>query len=103
MELEFTAEQEHLRDSVRAVLAAECPPSFVREIVEARLAAAVDPSERLWKQMVELGWPALAIPERFGGLGLGVVELAVVAEELGRTVAPGPLLPTVTQFVPALL
>src|SRR3954464_11385409 len=103
MELEFTAEQDDLRDAVRAVLAAECPSAFVREVVDARLAGAEDPSERLWKQMVELGWPALAIPEQFGGLGLGVVELAVLAEELGRTVAPGPLLPTVTQFVPALL
>jgi alkylation response protein AidB-like acyl-CoA dehydrogenase len=52
--------------------------------------------------MVDLGWPALTVPEECGGLGLGFVELAVVAEELGRAVAPGPFLATVTQFVPAL-
>jgi alkylation response protein AidB-like acyl-CoA dehydrogenase len=52
--------------------------------------------------MVELGWPALTIPEAAGGLGLGAVELAVVVEELGRVVAPGPYLPTVAQFVPAV-
>jgi alkylation response protein AidB-like acyl-CoA dehydrogenase len=50
--------------------------------------------------MVELDWPALAIAEEDGGIGLGVVETAVVVEELGRAVAPGPLLPTVTQFAP---
>ena len=45
--------------------------------------------------MVELGWPALTVPEEYGGLGLGMVELAVVVEELGRAIAPVPLLPTV--------
>jgi alkylation response protein AidB-like acyl-CoA dehydrogenase len=50
--------------------------------------------------MVELGWPALTVPELHGGLGLGAVELAVVVEELGRVVAPGPFVPTVTQFAP---
>ncbi len=48
--------------------------------------------------MVALDWPALALPEEVGGVGLGFVELAVVVEELGRAVAPGPLLPTATQF-----
>src|SRR2546430_17670671 len=52
--------------------------------------------------MVGLGWPALTVPEECGGLGLGFIELAVVAEERGRAVAPGPFLATVTQFVPAV-
>jgi len=93
MELEFTNEQEELRDGVRAMLARECPMSLVREIVEEGTSADV-----LWKQMVDLGWPALTIAEEHGGLGLGTVELAVVVEELGRAVAPGPYVPTVTQF-----
>ena len=55
---------------------------------------------RAWDSMVALDWPALAIPEEYGGVGLGFVEMAVVVEELGRAVAPGPLLATVTQFAP---
>lgn len=97
MELEFTEDQEELRDSVRTMLAGECPMSFVRQVVEH--GASTEP---LWKQMVELGWPALTVPEANGGLGLGPVELAVVIEELGRAVAPTPFLATTTQFVPAI-
>lgn len=102
MELDFTADQEELRDTVRAVLAAECPPALVRELVEARVAGKAVVADGLWQQMVELGWPALTVPETAGGLGLGTVELAVVVEELGRALTPGPLLPTISQFVPAV-
>jgi len=97
MELEFTSEQEELRDGVHAMLARECPISLVRALVEDDV-----PTDGLWKQMAELGWPALTVPEEFGGLGLGPVELAVVVEELGRVLAPGPFVPTVTQFLPVL-
>jgi alkylation response protein AidB-like acyl-CoA dehydrogenase len=92
VELEFTPEQDELRASVRAVLEKECTTSVVR-------AAEWEP---LWKQMVALDWPALTVPEDAGGLGLTFVDLAVVLEELGRVVAGGPLLSTVTQLVPAL-
>ncbi len=97
MHLEFTSEQDELRDGVRAMLARECPISLVREVVE----KGATP-DALWSQMVELGWPALAVPERAGGLGMGAVELSVVVEELGRVLAPGPFLPTVTQFAPVV-
>jgi alkylation response protein AidB-like acyl-CoA dehydrogenase len=97
MELEFTPEQDELRDGVRTVLSRECPMSLVREVVEKNAG-----TDALWAQIVALGWPALTVPEEFGGLGLGAVELAVVVEELGRAIAPGPLLPTVAQFVPAV-
>jgi alkylation response protein AidB-like acyl-CoA dehydrogenase len=95
--LEFTTEQDELRDGVRAMLARECPMSLVREVVE----KGTTP-DALWSQMVELGWPALTVPERAGGLGMGTVELAVVVEELGRVIAPGPFVPTVTQFAPVV-
>jgi alkylation response protein AidB-like acyl-CoA dehydrogenase len=95
VQLEFTAEQDELRDGVRTVLAGECPMSLVREVVEKGATA-----DALWNRMITLGWPALTIPEAFGGLGMGAVELAVVVEELGRAVAPGPFVPTVTQFAP---
>ena len=97
MHLEFTAEQDELRDGVRAMLARECPISLVREVVEK---GAIP--DALWGQMVELGWPALTVPERAGGLGMGTVELAVVVEELGRVLAPGPFVPTITQLAPVV-
>ena len=48
-----------------------------------------------WKELAALGWLGLAVPEEFGGEGAGLPELAVVLEEMGRVVAPGPFLPTV--------
>jgi alkylation response protein AidB-like acyl-CoA dehydrogenase len=97
VDLEFTEDQEELRATVRAFLERECPIALVRRVVEDDT-----PVDDLWAHMVELGWPALTVPEEAGGLGLGLVELAVVVEELGRVVAPGPFLATVTQFVPAV-
>ncbi|MGZ4753546.1 MAG: acyl-CoA dehydrogenase family protein [Acidimicrobiia bacterium] len=102
MELDFTAEQDALRATVRAVLSAECSPTMVRELVEARTAGKPAAADALWGHMVELGWPALTVPEACGGLGLGTVELAVLVEELGSALALGPLLPTISQYVPAL-
>jgi acyl-CoA dehydrogenase len=95
VDLEFSSEQEELRASVRSFLDKECPIDVVRAVVETGEGA-----EKLWASMVALDWPALAIPEEYGGLGLSFVETAVVVEELGRVVAPGPLLPTITQFAP---
>ncbi len=97
MELEFTPDQEELRDTVRSVLARECPPSLVRAVIDDSTKAL-----SLWSQMVGLGWPALTIAEDAGGIGLGPVELAVVVEELGRVIAPGPFFATVTQLVPVV-
>jgi alkylation response protein AidB-like acyl-CoA dehydrogenase len=79
------------------MLARECPIALVRDVVE----KGARP-DALWAQMVELGWPALTVPEPVGGLGMGAVELAVVVEELGRVLAPGPFVPTATQFAPVV-
>lgn len=98
MHLDFTQEQDDLRESVRTVLARECPASLVRAVVEGDRTAPV----ALWKTMVGLDWPALTVPEDAGGVGYGFVELSILAEELGRSIAPGPLLPTVAQYVPAV-
>ncbi len=57
----------------------------------------------LWQRMVELDWPALAVPEDDGGLGLGFVEVVVVAEQLGRVLAPAPFLATAVQYVGAVV
>jgi alkylation response protein AidB-like acyl-CoA dehydrogenase len=98
MELELSDDQQALQESVRAVLERECPISLVRSVVEEHKHA-----EDLWSRMVELDWPALAVPDEDGGLGLGFVELAVVCEQLGRVLCPAPFLATATQFVPALV
>jgi len=60
-------------------------------------------SDRLWRVISELDWPAIEIPESLGGLGMGFVELALLAEEMGRSVVPAPFMSTVTQFVPMVL
>jgi alkylation response protein AidB-like acyl-CoA dehydrogenase len=95
VELEFTTEQEELRSSIRSFLEKECPVELVRAVVETGQAP-----EKLWDSMVALDWPALSVPEDHGGIGLTFVEMAVLVEELGRAIAPGPLLATVTQFAP---
>jgi alkylation response protein AidB-like acyl-CoA dehydrogenase len=97
MELEFTADQEDLRASIHAVLAKESPVSLARAVTETDARPTA-----LWATMVDLGWPALTVEEEFGGIGLGVLEAAILAEELGRVIAPGPLLTTVSQYVPAI-
>jgi alkylation response protein AidB-like acyl-CoA dehydrogenase len=97
MDLELSESESDLRDNVRTVLASICPPAAVRAVYEGK----GDPGS-VWAQMVELDWPALTIPEEHGGIGLGFVEAAIVAEELGRAVVPGPFLATVTQFAPAV-
>ncbi len=99
MELEFTDEQLELRDNVRGVLEGTCPRSLLRAVFEADDDADAQVAE-LWRQITELYWQGVAIPEDLGGLGLSYVELSIVAEELGRAVAPGPFLATVTQFAP---
>ncbi|WP_280434512.1 acyl-CoA dehydrogenase family protein [Nocardia carnea] len=88
MLFEFDADQRLLRDTVREVTAKECPPSVIREIVD----AGADPS-RLWKTYVELGWTELVEPE-------ATVELGIVLEGLGRATDPTPYLATMTQFAP---
>jgi len=95
VDFEFTEDQLELRDNVRGVLAASCSPAFVRSIYDDGATGA-----GLWKQVVDLYWPALGIGDDHGGLGLGFVEIGILAEELGRAIAPGPLLATVTQFAP---
>jgi alkylation response protein AidB-like acyl-CoA dehydrogenase len=103
MQLDFTPDQEELRSSVRAVLAKECPASLVRAHVEAVVAGeSSDAGRRLWDTFVGLDWQALTIAEEHGGIGLGFPELVVLAEELGRVIAPGPLLSTMAGFVPLL-
>ncbi|MFI5217441.1 MAG: acyl-CoA dehydrogenase family protein [Candidatus Limnocylindria bacterium] len=90
MNFGFTEEQELLRKTARDFLAEHAPIQQVRAIMDGPQRYA----EPLWRRMAELGWLGLAFPERFGGAGLSMVELGIVLEELGRTLAPVPFLPT---------
>jgi alkylation response protein AidB-like acyl-CoA dehydrogenase len=95
MDFEVTPEQQELIDSVRSVLANECPNALVRDIVENGSAP-----EQPWKSAGELGWTAIDLPESLGGLELGFTTLGLVVEQHGCRIAPGPFLATLTQFLP---
>lgn len=87
MSLILTDEQEALRDSVKRFCAEVSPPAKVRELMDS--ADGYDPA--VWNRMAsELGLCGLAVPERHGGAGYGIGELAVAAEELGAALVPGP-------------
>jgi alkylation response protein AidB-like acyl-CoA dehydrogenase len=103
MQLDFTPDQEELRSSVRAVLEKECTRAIVREHVDHVIRGEPsDAGRKQWDTFVSLDWPSLTIAEAHGGIGLGYPELAVVAEELGKVLALGPLLTTIAGFVPLL-
>ncbi|HUG37494.1 MAG TPA: acyl-CoA dehydrogenase family protein, partial [Candidatus Limnocylindrales bacterium] len=91
MNFAFTEDQVLLRSSVRAALDASCRTADVRAMMD-------DPqgyAEPLWGEMAKLGWLGLPFPEPYGGAGLGLVELAIVLEEMGRAAYPGPYFATV--------
>lgn len=88
MIFEFDPDQRLWQDTVREVVAKECPASFVRGIVD----NGADP-DPLWRVYTKLGWTELTDPAQ-------AVELAIVLEELGRAVDPTPYLATMTQFAP---
>jgi alkylation response protein AidB-like acyl-CoA dehydrogenase len=92
MNFELTDDQQAIQRTARDFLAASYPPEEVR-----RLAYDTDRgfTDEGWARICDLGWPALLVAEEHGGLGLGVVELAVVQEELGAALAPAPFLSTV--------
>ena len=89
MDFDLTADQKEIKGVARELLAARSPWDKVRAAAEA---GAYDAS--LWAELVELGWPGIAVAEEHGGQGLGAVELAVLLEELGYACAATPFLPT---------
>ena len=92
MDFNLSKPQRLLKESAREFLARECGPGRVRALMETETAH----DEKLWQAMAEQGWLGLVVAEEYGGLGLGLVELAVVAEEMGRACLPGAFLSTLT-------
>src|SRR3954463_4611334 len=86
MDFTFNEEQEELRRTVRSFMERQSPSSYVRAMIDDERGFTDD----VWDQLVDLGWPALLVPEADGGLGLGLVDLVVVMEEMGRVPFPGP-------------
>ncbi|MPY64915.1 acyl-CoA dehydrogenase family protein [Streptomyces spongiae] len=100
MDARFTAEQEEIRRTVREVLLKRCGPEEVRAAV--RTEEGYDGG--LWTTFADqLGLPGLALPEAYGGIGCSTTELALASEELGRALAPSPLLATSVLVAPLLL
>ncbi|HST56426.1 MAG TPA: acyl-CoA dehydrogenase family protein [Solirubrobacteraceae bacterium] len=90
MDFGLTEDQRQIQRTARELLAERAKPERVREHAERGSS-----DEQLWRELCELGWPGIAVAEAHGGQGLGRVELSILCEELGRTVAPVPFLPTV--------
>jgi acyl-CoA dehydrogenase len=101
MDLVRTEDQELIAKTAGDFVKQRSPIARVRELRDTN--DAVGFSRALWKEMAELGWVGIAFPESVGGAGLGFAELAVVLEELGRTLTPEPFLSTVLLAGQALL
>jgi alkylation response protein AidB-like acyl-CoA dehydrogenase len=100
MNFDFSEDQLALKEEARKFLSAKCPPDTVRKLMEEG-SPGID--RELWAQIAEQGWLGAAIPEEYGGLGLGYLELCCIAEEMGRAVAPVPFASTVYFFAEAIL
>src|SRR5690349_25088077 len=99
MNFDFADDQKQLRDQARQFLSERCPPKVVRVVLDGK----ADYDRELWKGLAEMGFLGVAIPEEFGGAGAGHLELCVIAEEMGRALAPVPFLSTVYLAAEALL
>ncbi len=98
--LAFTDEQEELRRTMRRFCEQQSPSAEVRRL----MASTEGYSPAVWNQMAsQIGLQSLIIPEDYGGAGLGYVELAIVMEEMGRTLMCSPYFSTVAMATNALL
>lgn len=99
MNFDFSDDQKFLKEQARRFLADKSPRTAARAVLEGDRGY----DEKLWRAVVEMGWPGTTVPEAFGGLGLGHLELCVIAEELGRALAPVPFSSSVYLATEALL
>jgi alkylation response protein AidB-like acyl-CoA dehydrogenase len=86
MEFGLTEDQELLQRTARDFLERACPPGIVRAVA----ASASGVSQELERKIAEMGWTGLLVPESFGGLGLGMLDMAILLCEFGRAAVPGP-------------
>ena len=93
MDLDFTSEQEMLRDAASKFFINECPYAKVKELEESQ--EGYDPD--LWLKMAELGWQGLLFPEEYGGYEGQFLDMVIILEEMGKMVFPSPFFSTVIQ------
>jgi len=86
MDFTFSDDQDALRDSVRGFLTNEATGAYLRSMADDERGFTDD----MWQRLAALGWPGLLVDEQHGGLGLGLVDMVVVMEEMGRIPLPGP-------------
>ena len=86
MDVLLNEEEEMVKNAAREFLEGECPPSLAREMEVDDLGYPPD----LWRQMAQLGWLGMSLPESLGGQGLPVTYLGIIIEEMGRAIAPVP-------------
>ena len=91
MDLGLNETQQMLKNSAREFLSQECPRTLVRAMEEDERGYSTE----LWQRMVGLGWTGLCFPEEYGGAGGDLLDLAVLLEEMGRALVPGPFFSTV--------
>jgi len=82
----FSPEQDALRDTVRSFLAKHSDATYVRDMIDDGRGF----TDEWWTAITDLGWPGVLIPEEHGGIGLGLVDLVVLQEEMGKLPLPGP-------------
>src|SRR6201985_314844 len=99
MNFDFSDDQKQLRDQARKFLTEKCPPKAVRVVLDGKETY----DRELWKGLADMGFLGVAIPEEFGGAGAGHLELCVIAEEMGRALAPVPFSSTVYLAAEAIL
>ena len=90
MDLSLTDRQESIKSAAREFFDSECPTSLVRAMEDDDRGYPAD----MWERMGEMGWMGLALPERCGGSGGSLTDLAVLLEEFGRALVPGPFFKT---------
>ena len=99
MNFDFPDELKQLRDTARGFLSKRSPTTVARKVLDGDL----DLDRELWMEIGALGWLAATIPEAHGGLELGPLAVCVLAEEIGRSLAPVPFSSSVTLATEALL
>jgi alkylation response protein AidB-like acyl-CoA dehydrogenase len=99
IDIRFTTEQDHLRDAARDYFQRRCPTTVVRDVEEGELGYLPD----MWREMADMGWLGIAIPEAYGGSGGGFLDTFPLCEEMGRAIVPSPYLDTVVVAAETIL
>ncbi|MDG2473201.1 MAG: acyl-CoA dehydrogenase [Pseudomonadales bacterium] len=101
MSLALNEEQRMLRDTARDFLQNDAPVNLMRQLRDDGNKQGY--SDELWHKMIEMGWPAVAIPEQFGGLGFGFIGAGAILQEAGKTLANSPFFNTVALGAAAII